>query len=63
MEVKVVLCFSKYSFDHGIKNCPSLFDPLVRIFLLEINELLGRDDSVPFSEFEVKLVEINMDPY
>ena len=61
MELKILLCHSKYIFDHGIKDCPSLLDPFVRIFLLEVSELLRRNNSVPFCEFEVKLGQINLD--
>ena len=60
MELKILLCHSKYIFDHRIEDFPSLLDSLLRIFLLEVYELLGHDDSVPFCEFKVKLGEINM---
>lgn len=60
MELKILLSHSKYIFNHRIESCPATLDPLERIFLLEVDELLGRDNSVPFCEFKVKLGEINM---
>ena len=62
MEMKKLLCHSKYIVDHRIKNRPSLLDPLLRIFLLEVYELLGRDNRVPFRESKIKLGYINMYP-
>lgn len=55
VELGIVLYKSRDILDHRMEHRASFFDVSLGMFLLQVFELLGHDNSIALCEFEIKL--------